>query len=102
MNRVLVANTPLGKTWWATSLQGEEELSGLYEFRLELKSKKPDIDMQSLIGEVCSVACEGNLTAIRYFSGFIVNAVSKGKADDQLFTKKTKNWLKDYGWNIKD
>lgn len=82
MNRVLVANTPLGKTWWATSLRGEEAISSLYEFRLELKSKKPDIDTQALIGEACSVACESNLTAVRHFSGFIVNALSKGKADD--------------------
>jgi len=80
MNRVLVANTPLGDTWWATSLEGKEELSSLYEFRLELKSEKADIDTQSLIGETCSVTCEGNRTAIRYFSGHIVNAASKGKS----------------------
>ena len=79
MNRVLIANTPLGKTWWAISLQGEEELSTLYEFQLELKSEQSNIDMQALIGETCSVACEGNFTAIRYFSGLIINAVSKGK-----------------------
>ena len=85
MNRVLVANTPLGKTWWATSLQGEEGFSSLYEFRLELKSEKSDIDMQELIGETCSVACESNYTAIRYFSGLIINAACKGRAG--------KHWL---------
>jgi type VI secretion system secreted protein VgrG len=85
MNRVLVANTSLGKTWWAVSLQGSEALSSLYGFRLELKSKKSDIDTQSLIGEACSVACEGNLRAIRHFSGFIVNASARGKVDDHWF-----------------
>ena len=85
MNRVLIAHTPLGRAWWASSLQGEEELSSLYGFRLELKSEESDIDTQSLIGEVCSVACEGNYTAIRYFSGLIINAASKGKAG--------KHWL---------
>jgi type VI secretion system secreted protein VgrG len=85
MNRVLVAHTPLGDTWWATTLQGEEAFSSLYEFRLELKSKKSDIDAQSLIGEVCAVACEGNLTAIRYFSGLIIDAAARGKSG--------KHWL---------
>ena len=82
MNRLLVANTPLGETWWAISLQGEEELSSLYEFRLELKSKQSGIDMQSLIGEACSVSCEGRLAPIRYFSGLVIDAISKGKAGD--------------------
>jgi type VI secretion system secreted protein VgrG len=86
MNRLLVAHTPVGKTWWATSLQGEEEFSSLYEFRLELKSEKSDIDMQSLIGEACSIACEGNSAPVRYFSGHIIRATSKGKVGN-------KHWL---------
>jgi type VI secretion system secreted protein VgrG len=80
MNRVLVAHTPLGDTWWATSLQGEEAFSSLYEFRLELKSKKQNIDMQALIGEACAVECTANFSSIRYFSGLIVNAAARGKS----------------------
>ena len=82
MNRLLIAHTPLGKTWWATRLKGKEELSSLYEFRLELKSKKSDIDTQSLIGEACSVACEAGSGVIRYFSGLVASAVSRGRAGD--------------------
>ncbi|MCL1824620.1 MAG: type VI secretion system tip protein VgrG [Betaproteobacteria bacterium] len=82
MNRVLTAHTPLGKTWWATSLQGGEALSSLYGFRVELKSKRSDIDTQALIGEVCSVACEGNLVAVRHFSGLVIDAAAKGRVDD--------------------
>jgi type VI secretion system secreted protein VgrG len=82
MNRLLVANTSLGKTWWALGLYGSEALSSLYGFRLELKSKKADIDAQSLIGEACSVACEANRGITRYFSGLIIDAMAKGKVDD--------------------
>jgi len=81
MNRALVAHTPLGDDWWATRLQGVEEISSLYEFRVELKSKKPDIDVQALIGEACSVACENSFAPVRYFSGLIVEATAKGRVD---------------------
>ena len=86
MNRVLIAHTPLGEDWWAVSLQGNEALSSLYEFRLQLKSKKHDIDIQSMIGEACAVECKGDLFAsIRYFSGLVVHATAKGKSG--------KHWL---------
>gem|GEM_PF-3249669 len=80
MNRVLAAHTPLGTAWWATRLQGREALSSLYEFRLELKSKDPGIDIQSIIGETCAVECEANPLTARYFSGLVINAAAKGRS----------------------
>ena len=86
MNRALVAHTPLGETWWAISLRGIEALSSLYEFRLELKSKESDIDIQAMIGETCVVECKASLlSTIRYFSGLVVGAATKGKSG--------KHWL---------
>jgi len=86
MNRTLVAHTPLGEVWWAVSLHGNEALSSLYEFRLELKSEEPDIDIQSMIGETCAVECTGDLFAsVRYFSGLVVHATAKGQSN--------KHWL---------
>jgi type VI secretion system secreted protein VgrG len=81
MNRILVAHTPLGEDWWAVGLQGNESLSSLYEFRLELKSKNPDIDIQAMIGETCAVECKTDLlSSIRYFSGLVIAAMAKGKS----------------------
>ena len=80
MNRVLVAHTPLGATWWATRLQGHEALSSLYEFRLELKSKEPGIDIQSMIGETCAVECQTSSSSVRYFSGLVISVAAKGRS----------------------
>jgi len=81
MNRLLVAHTPLGGLWWATSLEGMESLSGLYTFTLELESKQSGIDGQSLIGEVCAVELEAHRGVKRYFSGQIVKALACSKED---------------------
>jgi len=86
MNRVLVAHTPLGETWWATRLQGDEALSSLYEFRLELKSEEPDIDIQAVMGETCAIECKADLfSSIRYFSGLVIGAAARGQSG--------KHWL---------
>lgn len=79
MNRLLVAHTVLGDAWWAVSLSGEESLSELYNFRLELKSDAPDIDLQALLGEVCAVSLERQNVVIRIFSGHIVHAAALGR-----------------------
>ena len=86
MKRALVAHTPLGEIWWAISLRGHEALSSLYEFRLELKSKEPSIDIQAMIGETCAIECETNsLSSTRYFSGLVIGASTRGKSG--------KHWL---------
>ncbi|MDR3213818.1 MAG: type VI secretion system tip protein VgrG [Azoarcus sp.] len=79
MNRVLVAHTPLGEVWWATSLRGREAFSELYEFTLGLKSKNPDIDCQALIGETCAVDLEAQRHITRRFAGQIVRLSALGK-----------------------
>ncbi|MDR2881190.1 MAG: type VI secretion system tip protein VgrG [Azoarcus sp.] len=80
MNRMLVAHTPLKEVWSAVSLHTSETLSSLYEFRLELKSKRNDIDIQSVIGEAVSVECNVNFSPVRYFSGLVINSMAKGKS----------------------
>ncbi len=81
MNRLLVAHTPLGDLWWATSLEGTESLSELYAFTLELESKQSGIDGQSLIGETCAVELEAHRGVKRYFSGQIVRVSACSKED---------------------
>ncbi|MCL2160494.1 MAG: type VI secretion system tip protein VgrG [Betaproteobacteria bacterium] len=80
MNRLLLAHTTLGEAWRAFRLQGSEELSGLYEFRLELKSDDPGIDIQSRIGEVCAVECKADSSLTRYFSGHVIGAAARGES----------------------
>jgi len=60
-------------------LKGTEALSELYEFRLELKSRASDIDVQSLIGEVAVAELEAQGGAKRYFSGQIVRVAAQGQ-----------------------
>ncbi|MFN3984582.1 MAG: hypothetical protein ACK4KV_03790, partial [Rhodocyclaceae bacterium] len=60
MNRPLIAHTPLGRALWAVSVEGEEAMSALYEFRVGLKADTPDVDCQALIGEPCAVELEGH------------------------------------------
>jgi len=79
MHRALIAHTPLGEAWWATSLTGTEALSRLYAFTVGLKSNDPDIDCQALIGEVAAVELEAQDGVKRYFSGQIVKAGARGK-----------------------
>ncbi|MDR2881502.1 MAG: type VI secretion system tip protein VgrG [Azoarcus sp.] len=81
MNRLLVAHTPLGALWWATSLGGTEALSDLYAFTLVLESKQSGIDGQSLIGEVCAVELEAQRGVKRHFSGQIVKVSACSKED---------------------
>ena len=80
MDQLLVAYTPLGEKWWASHLEGSEGLSSLYEFRLELKSEESDIDIQSIIGNVCAVECKTNSSPARYFSGHVIGAAAKGRS----------------------
>ncbi|MDR1064331.1 MAG: type VI secretion system tip protein VgrG [Azoarcus sp.] len=79
MHRALIAYTPLGESWWATTLKGKEALSSLYEFTLGLESDDPDIDCQALIGEVAAVELEAQEGGKRYFSGQIVKVSAKGQ-----------------------
>ncbi|MDR2093417.1 MAG: type VI secretion system tip protein VgrG [Azoarcus sp.] len=79
MHRVLIAHTPLGETWWATNLEGDEALGALYTFYLSLKSNNSDIDCQALIGEMAAVELEAQRGIRRYFSGQIVNVSAQGQ-----------------------
>ena len=80
MHRSLIAHTPVGDAWWATSLTGTEGLSELYMFRLGLKSSDPNIDGQTIIGEVAAVELEAQRGVKRYFSGQIVKVAALGKS----------------------
>ena len=81
MNRLLIAHTPIGDNWWATSLKGAEALSELYAFTLMLESEQSGIDGQKLIGEVCAVELEAQRGLRRYFSGQIVKVTACGRED---------------------
>ncbi|MCL2875045.1 MAG: type VI secretion system tip protein VgrG [Betaproteobacteria bacterium] len=78
MNRELIAHTPLGEAWWAVSITGHEALGELYEFRVGLVSDDPDIDTQSLLGEVAAVELIAQGGRSRYFSGHIVKVSALG------------------------
>ncbi|MCL2875046.1 MAG: type VI secretion system tip protein VgrG [Betaproteobacteria bacterium] len=78
MNRELIAHTPLGKAWWAISVTGHEALGELYEFRVGLLSDSPDIDTQSLLGEVAAVELLAQGGLPRWFSGQVVKVSALG------------------------
>ncbi|MCL2161587.1 MAG: type VI secretion system tip protein VgrG [Betaproteobacteria bacterium] len=83
--RLLTAiNTPMGKDWWITSLDGTESLSELYAFTLMFESGKSHIDMNALLGEPCVVRLrkEQDDKRVRYFSGCIVEVTACGEGGE--------------------
>ncbi|MDX2178065.1 MAG: type VI secretion system tip protein TssI/VgrG [Bryobacteraceae bacterium] len=55
-NSPLIFSTPLGADRLIVDrLQGSESISGLFEFRLDLRSSDPEIDFAALIGQAASV-----------------------------------------------
>jgi type VI secretion system secreted protein VgrG len=85
-NRFMTLNTPLGKdVLLITALVADEYLNQLPEIHLDLLSQKRDIAIESLVGQVVSIALKpeqsGILAAVsgsaiaseRYFHGFVVS-----------------------------
>ncbi|PHM38721.1 type VI secretion system Vgr family protein [Xenorhabdus innexi] len=79
MKRNIIAHTPLGEgDLLFGSLKGEEKLSTIYTFNIELLSKKKDIDIKSLRGKSISIEITPpNIPSaeVRYLNGIVHDAM---------------------------
>lgn len=81
----LTVSTPLGQdALLLTSLRGEEHLSGLFHFTLELLSEQNDLDFSRIVGEHATVTIHMGDGASRYVNGIVGRFVQAGS--DTRFT----------------
>jgi type VI secretion system secreted protein VgrG len=84
-DREISVKTPLpGETLLLTSLEGHDEISGCFEFRLGLASSDPDIDPKDLLGKPVTVIV-GSDEAYRHFHGIVTDFGFRDMRDDLAF-----------------
>lgn len=93
--RPVQIQTPLGPdAFTVTAYQGEEHVSGLFHYRVELRSINSAIDLQGLIGQnAClEIGLSGGQT--RYVNGVIARMAQTGiDAGAALYSVELRPWL---------
>ncbi|CAE6753331.1 hypothetical protein R69927_02574 [Paraburkholderia domus] len=80
MNHIITAHTPLDpQTLRFRSLRGEETLSALYEFNVELVSPSASLDMNALLGKPLTLHITTLNGRTRYLGGQIVRCEFAGR-----------------------
>ena len=80
MPRVFTVHTPLGPdTLKFQSLSGQEQLSRLFEFHLDMVSTSPDLSVDSLLGKNVTVEVETQATGRRYLNGEVTRFSLSGR-----------------------
>lgn len=80
MNHVITAHTPLDPDMLKfRSLDGEERLSSLYEFRVELVSSSASLDMNGLLGKPLTLKIITLNGGVRYLGGHIARCAFAGR-----------------------
>ena len=78
-NLLLTVQTPLGQNRLLfKSLQGEEQISGLFYFQVEMLSEWKDLDFDDLVSKPLTVKVEFAPNHVRYFNGLITRFVQSG------------------------
>ena len=60
------------------SLKGQEQVSGLFEFTLEILSETPALDIKSLLGEALAVEVEQQSSS-RFINGIVTRLRRTGR-----------------------
>jgi len=94
-DRPIGVETPLGKDkLLLTGFEGEEKMSGLFSFRLNMMSKDGAIDPTSIIGESVSFWVRHQDEEERWFNGVVNNFVYTGKDDrTHFYSAQVVPWL---------
>jgi len=94
----LYVDTPLDKgkkrKFFLQEIQGEEQISGLFHYRLRLKASDNNIDFSKIIGERLTVAIEFSSKGKRYINGFVTN-FAQAESDEQftIYYAEIRPWL---------
>jgi type VI secretion system secreted protein VgrG len=79
-NLALTVSTPLGQdALLLTRVRGEERLSGLFCFTLEMTSEDSNLDFDSIVGQNATVTLELATGTKRYFNGIVGRFVQAGR-----------------------
>ncbi|HEY6388587.1 MAG TPA: type VI secretion system tip protein TssI/VgrG [Candidatus Acidoferrum sp.] len=83
-NRIIRLETPLGKdVLLLHTLRGQEHVSDLFSFHLELLSEKPSIEPEKIIGQRVNLLIHLADGSLRYLNGFVSRFAQNG-ADDRF------------------
>lgn len=84
--RPLAIDSPLGKdVLLLNSIEGEEELSKPFLYKLELSSKFGGLGAEKIVGHPVSIRVDAGRESTRYFHG-IIKSFSQGLRNDDLTT----------------
>jgi len=85
-NLLFTVHTPLGKDQLLfKSLQGEEQLSGLFHFQIELLSESHHLDFQAILGQPLTIQIQFAPEHTRYLNG-IVTHFAQADTDSRFTT----------------
>ncbi len=98
MNHIIIAHTPLDPQMLRfRSLRGEETLSALYEFNVELVSPSASLDMNALLGKPLTLNIVTLDGSTRYLGGQIVRCEFAGRETDTprtyIYAVTLRPWL---------
>src|ERR1044071_5064037 len=78
-NHYLSISTPLGENkLLLRRLRGEEQVSGLFRFSLDLQSEDPSLDFAKIVGKSATVAMQLADGSARYINGVVGRFVQAG------------------------
>ena len=88
-NLLFTVHTPLGKDQLLfKNLHGEEQLSGLFHFQLELLSESRRIDFQEILGQALTVQIQFAPDHTRYLNGIVTLLSRQITIADSLLTMR--------------
>ena len=87
-DRLVRIATALGEnTLIVLSFTGVEEISGLFNFRLELASERSDITFGQLAGKNVTVSIKSSDGGVRYFNGVIVSFAPAEVSENEGYSR---------------
>ncbi len=83
--RLFLEQSPLGKdVLLLSSFTGQEEVSRLFGFQLEMLSSNEEITAGDIVGKSLTVGIKFNDEQVRYFSGFVSQFIAGGLTHDDM------------------
>src|SRR5262245_36701555 len=94
-NRQLSVTTPLGKdVLLLSAFTGHEEISRLFELRLDMLSEKDPIEAQEIVGTNVSFSVKLQDGTLRHFNGFVSRfSAGSSEAGVRRYTAEVVPWL---------
>ncbi len=94
-SRRIAVNTPLGKdVLLLTSVEGDEEFSRLFCYRLQMLSTEDAIDPKKIVGKNVAVSLAMDDKSVRYINGYVSRFRYRGRGDRlSLYSAEIVPWF---------